>query len=119
MNEFEQQLVAKISEGIHSLELKVTHELSELRGLIASMAKENEGQHKELRRIVEDNIETNTRRLNKHSEEIDDLRERLAKQEEWKDQFQKSVANKIAISQSITTVLDVVLSFALFKVFGG
>ena len=37
MNEFEQQLVDKVLEGIHGLELKVTEELGEMRGEITGM----------------------------------------------------------------------------------
>ena len=117
MTEFEQQLVDKVLEGIHGLELKVTKELGEMRGEISGMTQKNEAEHKSLREVVERNIRIDTDRLNKHSEEIDDHNERLAKLEEWKEQFQKQVANRIAVSQSIAAVAAVVIAFLLSKVF--
>ena len=117
MNEFEQQLIDKISEGIHSLELKVTRELGEVRGVISSMAKENEGQHKELRGIVEDNIEINTQRLNKHSQEIDEHSKEIAKFQEWKAQYEKHAAHRLVIWQSISAVGSVIVAYLLSKFF--
>ena len=117
MNEFEQQLVDKVLEGIHGLELKVTQELGEMRGEISGMTQKNESEHKSLREVVERNIIVDTDRLNKHSEEIDDLNERTAKLEEWKDQFEKSVANRIAVSQSIAAIAAVVIAFVLSRFF--
>lgn len=117
MNEFEQHLIDRISEGIHSLELKVTRELGEIRGEIASMAKENEGQHKELRGIVEDNIDTNTHRLNKHSEELDDHSKEIAKFQEWKSQYEKHVSQRLVVWQSFSAVGAVVVAYLLSKFF--
>ena len=115
MNEFEQQLVDKVLEGIHGLELKVTQELGEMRGEISGMTSKNESEHKSLREVVERNIVVDTDRLNKHSEEIDDHTKRIAKLEEWKDQFQKQVAQRIAISQSVASIAAVVIAFLLSK----
>lgn len=100
MNEFEKQVLA----SIHEIELQVTRELSELRGEISS-----------LRETVERNINTDTSRLNQHSKEIDSLREGLAKLGEWKSQFEKQVSNRIAISQSISTIAAVLIAFVLSK----
>lgn len=107
MNEFEQQVLA----SIHEIELKVTRELSEMRGEISS-----------LRETVERNINIDTERLNQHSKEIDTLREGLARLEEWKMQLEerqdakeKQVSHRIAISQSISTVAAVLIAFLLSR----
>ena len=115
MNEFEQALIDKFLEGLHHLEKSFTKDLAEIRGDIKEMIARNESEHKSLRDMMERTIETDTHRLNKHSAEIDDLSERVAKQEEWQKQFQKQVSNRIAISQSITTVAAVVIAFLLSK----
>ena len=100
MNEFEQQVLA----SIHDIELKVTKEISELRGEISS-----------LRDIVERNITIDTDRLNNHGKDIDKHSEQLAKFEEWKEQYEKQVSHRIAISQSISTVAAVLIAFVLSK----
>lgn len=119
MNEFEQQLVDKVLEGIHEVEKEVIQKVGELKEAISTLGQKSQSEHIALRETVERSIETDTDRLNKHSEEIDDLNERTAKLEEWKDQFEKSVANRIAVSQSITTVVAVVIAFLLSKFLGG
>ena len=111
MNEFEQQFI----ESLHDFEVKVTKELAEIHGELKAMTEKNESDHKALRALVEQNIRTDTERLNKHSAEIDDNRERLAKIEEWKEQFQKQVANRIAVSQSVSAIAAVVIAFLLSK----
>lgn len=113
MNDFEQQIL----DALHTLELKVTKELAEIHGELKAMTEKNESDHKALRSLVEQNIAVDTERLNKHSAEIDDNRERLAKLEEWKDQFQKQVANRIAVSQSVTAIAAVIVAFLLSKFF--
>ena len=98
MNEFEQSIL----KGIHEVELKLTGEISELKGAISG-----------LRETVETNIGIDTTRLNKHAEELDTLRQKQAKLEEWKSQFEKQVSHRIAISQSITTIAAVLIAFLL------
>ena len=115
INEFEQALIDKFLEGLHQLEKTFTKELGEIRGDIKEMTAKNEAEHKSLRDMLEHTIETDTHRLNKHSAEIDDLSERVAKQEEWQKQFQTQVSNRIAISQSITAVVAVIIAFLLNK----
>lgn len=100
MNEFEQQVLA----SIHEIELKVTKEISELRGEISG-----------LREVVERNIMVDTDRLNNHGKDLDKHSEQLAKLEEWKAHFEKQVSHRIAISQSITTVAAVLIAFLLNK----
>jgi uncharacterized protein YlxW (UPF0749 family) len=113
VNDFEQQIL----DALHTLELKVTRELGEIHGELKAMTEKNESDHRALRSLVEQNIRTDTDRLNKHSAEIDDNRERVAKLEAWKEQFQKQVANRIAVSQSITAIAAVVIAFLLSKLF--
>ena len=111
MNDFEQQIL----DALHTLEVTVTKELGDIRGELKAMTEKNESDHRALRSLVEQNIRTDTERLNKHSAEIDDNRERVAKLEEWKEQFQKQVANRIAVSQSVSAVAAVVVAFILSK----
>ena len=100
MNEFEQKVLA----SIHEIELKVTKEISELRGEISS-----------LRDTVKRNITVDTDRLNNHGKDIDKHSEQIAKLEEWKANFEKQVSHRIAISQSVTMVAAVLIAFLLNK----
>ena len=111
MNDFEQQIL----ETLHALEVKVTKELSDIRGDLKAMTEKNESDHTAIRHLVEQNIRIDTERLNKHSAELDNHREELAKLKEWKDQFQKQVANRIAVSQSVSAIAAVVIAFLLSK----
>ena len=113
MNDFEQQIL----DALHTLEVTVTKELGDIRGDLKAMTEKNESDHRALRALVEQNIRTDTERLNKHSAEIDDNRERVAKIEEWRDQYQKQVAHRIAVSQSVTTIVAVLIAFFLSKFF--
>ena len=105
MNSFEQQLVDKVLEGVHEIEVKVVKEVAQLEGSIES-----------IKQSLETSIQQDSKRLDKHSDELDDHRERIAKLEEWKNQFEKSVANRIAVSQSIAAITAVVIAFILSKV---
>ena len=100
MNSFEQQLVDKVLEGVHEIEVKVVKEVAQLEGAIQG-----------IRETVENNIKQDSKRLDKHSDELDDHSHRIAKLEEWKNQFEKSVANRIAVSQSIAAVAAVIIAF--------
>ena len=111
MNDFEQQIL----DTLHTLEVKVTEELGEIRGDLKAMKEKNESDHTAIRHLVEQNIRVDTERLNKHSAELDTHREELAKLKEWKDQFQKQVANRIAVGQSISAIAAVVIAFLLSK----
>ena len=111
MNDFEQQIL----DTLHALELKVTEELGEIRGDLKAMKEKNESDHTAIRHLVEQNIRVDTERLNKHSAELDEHREELAKLKEWKDQFQKQVANRIAVSQSVSAIAAVIIAFLLSK----
>ena len=113
MNEFESELINKSMGAIHDLELKMTENFSKLQGDMKSLTEKVEDNGKK----VDKQTEIETKRLDKHSAEIDDNRERLAKIEEWKDQYQKQVTHRIAISQSITAIGAVVIAFLLSKFF--
>ena len=115
MNEFEQQFIDKVIEGLHDLEVKVTKELGDIRGDLKAMTEKNESDHQALRHLVEQNIQIDTTRLNKHSAELDEHLERITTLEEWKNQFEKSVTNRIAVSQSISAIAAVVIAFLLSK----
>ena len=111
MNDFEQQIL----DTLHTLEVTVTKELGDIRGDLKALKEKNESDHTAIRHLVEQNIRVDTERLNKHSSELDEHREELAKLKEWKDQFQKQVANRIAVSQSISAIAAVVIAFLLSK----
>ena len=111
MNEFENELVNKTLEGIHQLEMKVV----ELQGSIKAMREHSDDQYKTLTEKITTVTETNTQRLNAHSEELDNNRERLATIEEWKKQFEEAIRNRLLVSQSITTVAAVLIAYALSK----
>lgn len=106
MNSFEQQFVDKVLEGVHEIEIKVVKKVAQLEGAI-----------KGIRETVEINIQQDSKRLDKHSEELDDHSKRIATLEEWKNQFEKAVANRIAVSQSIAAVAAVIIAFLLSKFF--
>lgn len=111
MNEMEHQLVDKTLEGIHKLEMKVV----EVQGEIRTMREHNDAQHESLSEKLDRSIDTDTKRLNKHSSELDSHSERLATLEEWKKSFETSVRNRLAISQSLATVAAVVIAYLLSK----
>ena len=106
MNSFEQQLVDKVLEGVHEIEVKVVKEVAQLQGSIES-----------IRQNLETNIQQDSKRLDKHSDELDDHSNRIAKLEEWKNQFEKSVANRIAVSQGVAAIGAVIIAFLLSKFF--
>lgn len=111
MNDFEQQIL----DALHTLELKVTKELGDILGDLKAMREKNESDHAGLRNLVEQNIKVDTERLNKHSSELDQHLERITTLEEWKNQFEKSVTNRIAVSQSISAIVAVIFAFLLSK----
>lgn len=117
MNEFENQFIDKTLAAIHHLEVKFVQELGELRGDIKTLNQRMDTEYKNLQDALEKNIDTDTQRLNKHSNEIDNCVERLATVEEWKKQFETSVKNRIGIGQSISTVVAVVIAYVLGKFF--
>ena len=117
MNDFEQQLVDKVLAAVHEIEVKVVQEIGQMRGDINALSQKSASEHKNLRDTLERSISVDTERLNKHSQEIDTHSMAIAELQEWKRQFEKSVANRIAISQSISAVAAVIIAFLLSKFF--
>ncbi len=111
MNEMEHQLVDKTLESIHQLEVKIV----EMQGELHSLVERNDTQYKSLSEKLDRSIATDTDRLNKHSVEIDDHLGRLATLEEWKKQFETAIKNRVAVSQSVSTVAAVVIAYLLSK----
>lgn len=111
MNEFEQQLVDKILEGVHQIELKVVNDVGEIKGDIKTL----DTDVKALKESVEKSIETDTKRLDKHSGEIDEHSEKIAKLEEWRDEFRRQVANRMVFGNSVSAIIAVVLAYLLSK----
>ena len=111
MNEFENELVEKTLDAIHQLEMK----LVELQSAIKAMREHSDDQYKVLSEKIQLSIETDTHRLNEHSKELDDYRERIATIEEWKKQFEEAIKNRLAVTQSIATVAAVVIAYLLSK----
>ena len=111
MNEMEHQLVDRTLESIHKLEMKIV----EVQGDIRAMREHNDAQHRSLSEKLDKSIETDTKRLNKHSDELDDHTERLATLEEWKKQFETMIKNRMAVSQSVATIAAVVIAYLLSK----
>lgn len=126
MNEFEQRLIDKVLEGVHDIELKVTQELGSLETRIAekvgsvnskisSLEQKVHSDHKAVRELLENSIETDTKRLDKHSQELDEHANKIAKLEEWRDEFKRQVANRMTFGNSISTVVAVILAYILSK----
>ena len=111
MNEFENELVNKTLDAIHQLEMKIV----ELQSTIKAMREHSDDQYQVLSEKIERSIETDTHRLNEHSKELDDYRERIATIEEWKKQFEEAIKNRLAVTQSIATVAAVVIAYLLSK----
>ena len=115
MNEFEQQLIDKVLEGVHAIELKVVEDIAILSGDIKALKTQMEGDHKSVKDLIQKTIENDTTRLNKHGEEIDEHSTQIATLKEWKHQFEISITNRIAVSNSIAAVVAVVIAFLLSK----
>ena len=113
MTEFEQALIDKVLEALHGVELKVVEEVSTVKGDIRQLGEKGSGEHKALRETVERNISTDTERLNKHSDEIDELRENQATLLAWKESVARSVTNRVAIIGGSMAVLAVIIAYLL------
>jgi len=111
MNEMEHQLVDKTLESIHQLEMK----LVEVQGDIRAMREHNDAQHESLSEKLDQSIRVDTHRLDTHSKELDNHMERLATLEEWKNQFETTIKNRITVSQSVATIAAVIVAYLLSK----
>ena len=115
MNEFEHELVDKVLAGVHDVEVNVAKQVGILSGDLKALKTQMQSDHVAVKDLIEKSIETDTARLNKHSEEIDKHSTEIATLKEWKQQFEKSVANRIAVSNSIAAVAAVIIAFLLSK----
>lgn len=115
MNDFEQALIDKVLNSVHSLEVKLTEVVGLLRADIRENRAEAHSERAALREMVQSNIEQDTRRLNSHSDDLDNHRERLARIEQWQTQYEKRSTTRLLISQSVTTIVAVVLAYLLSK----
>ena len=115
MNEFEQQLIDKVLEGVHAIELKVVEDIAILSGDIKALKTQMEGDHKSVKDLIEKTIETNATRLNKHGEEIDEHSKKIASFEEWKHQFEISVTKRLTAGNSIAAIAAVVIAYVLSR----
>ena len=113
MNEMEHQLVDKTLEAIHSVEKQTI----ELRGEVNSLREHIDAQHQAMTDKLDRSIETDTKRLDAHSHELDVHREDIATLKEWKKAFEESVRNRFALFQSVSVVASVILAYLLSKFF--
>lgn len=115
MNEFESALVDRVLDGIQSLELKVVESVGALKGEIKSLGEKGSAEHAALKETVERNISQDTERLNKHSQEIDDLQSDMAAVKEWKDGVIRSMTNRTVVIGGAMAILAVIIAFILDK----
>ena len=115
MNEFEDKLVQTVMASLQGFEVKMTENIGEIRGDL-----------KTLTEAVRASVTNDTKRLDKHSEELDDQRDRLIALEGWRENQEKNqenhqkaeskkTMNRIAISNTIAVVIAVVLAYAFQK----
>ena len=116
MNDFEQQLIDRVLESVHGLEVQLTKELGEVKGDIKTLGEKGSNEHQALKETVERNISTDTQRLNDHSEEIDALKENQAVLMEWKDSVGRSITNRVILIGGGMAVLAVLVAYVLDKV---
>ena len=112
MTEFENNLVQSIMKGLQEVELKMAETIGEIRGDIKSLTE-----------AVRASVAHDTKRLDKHSEELDDLRDRLIVLEGWQKNREKQheteskkTSHRIAIWNTITIVVAVVLAYLFQKI---
>ena len=112
MNEFEDKLVQSVMQGLHDFEVKMAGTVAEIRGDV-----------KALTDAVRDSILVDTKRLDKHSDELDDQRDRIVSLEEWREGREKQQeqettksTQRIAIGNTIAIIIAVVLAYILQKV---
>ncbi len=126
MNEFEQQLIDKVLEAVHDIEVKtleqignikveLAEESGSIKSSITSLGQKVDSDHKAVKELIENSIETDTKRLDKHSQELDDHAEKIAKLEEWRDEFKRQIANRMTFGNSIATIVAVIIAYILSK----
>ena len=90
---------------------------------MAGTVAEIRGDVKALTDAVRDSILVDTKRLDKHSDELDDQRDRIVSLEEWREGREKQQeqettksTQRIAIGNTIAIIIAVVLAYILQKV---
>ena len=111
MNEFENNLVQSVMQGLHDFEIKMAETIGEIRGDLKSLTK-----------AVNNSVAVDTKRLDAHAAELDEHRDRIIKLEDWKEQrvkeeerSDKKVGHRIAISGTIAVIVAVILAYLLTK----
>ena len=115
MNEFEREIIDRVSESVRNFEVKVTEKIGNLSGDFKALKTQMESDHQSVKELIEKSIETDTARLNKHGEEIDKHSIKIASFEEWQRQFELSVAKRITTGNSISAIAAVIIAFLLSK----
>lgn len=105
----------KVLDAVHALELKVTESVTELKGEIKSLGEKGSAEHAALKETVERNITQDTKRLDKHSQELDDLREELSAVTEWKKGITRSINNRAVVIGGGMAIIAVIISYFLMK----
>ena len=116
MNEFESALIDKVLEGLQELKLEMTKEVGDIKGDIKLLGQKGTTEHQSLRETVEQNILTDKERLNKHSEEIDDLKDKVVAIDEWREGLKNSLNNRVVLIGGALAVIAVVVAFLLDKI---
>ena len=111
MNEFEQQVL----KSVRDIEVKVAEKVGVLSGDLKALRIQMESDHQSVKELIEKSIETDTARLNKHGEEIDEHSKKIASFEEWKHQFEISVAKRLTAGNSISAIAAVIIAFLLSR----
>ena len=118
MTEIESQII----EELRKLEVHIATELGEIKGEIKSNGERASAEHENLKALVEQNIRTDEKRLDNHAADIDNLRDRIIKLEEFqKNQKEKETAterkitNRIAFFAGAAAILAVILAYVLDK----
>ena len=122
MTDFESSFIDKMLEELRKLEVHIAKELGEIRATIEKNGERASAEHKSLKETVERNIEIDTHRLNEHSKEIDDIRHRIIKLEEFKETqkekeaaIERKITNRIAFFAGAAAILAAIIAAVLDK----
>ena len=104
----ENGIIVKLTESISDVSEKFVEAIAELRSDL-----------KNLTTTVKDLSANNTKRLDKHSDELDGVGDRLTKLEAFRESEEKSKTRNIAIMGIISTLLAGAISTLLYFILGG
>ena len=113
MTEFESELVNTVLKELQDLNIEMVKAMEHIRSEI----REVRANYEHLLSSMNRNTEVEAVRLKEHGDALDKHAVEIAKFNEWKDNYEKQVSHRIAISQSISTIVAVVIAFALGKFF--